>query len=452
MQHPVVIIGAGPIGLAAAANAAERGMDFVVLEAGPDAGATVAEWAHVRLFSSWSELIDPAARRLLDATGTWSAPDEATYPTGGEWRTAYLKPLAELLDATARGAVRFGSRVIGVGRAGRDLLVDSGRESDPFAVHIEGPAGHERMLASAVVDASGTWTRPNPLGADGYRAIGETENAARISYGIPDFNDPAVAARFGGKHVAVAGKGASAQGVLVGLASLARADTATRVSWLLRRPSVGDAFGGGDNDQLEQRGKLGQDAKAAATSGLVTDVTQFRTESVIGQEDGRLTIVAVDGQRVSDVDEVIVVTGFRPDFGFLSEVRLDLDPALGAARALADQIHPDHHSCGDVAPHGYRELAQPEQDLYLVGMKSYGRAPSFLAMTGFEQVRSVVAALDGDLEAAGRVELVLPETGVCNGAGAFDDPDAVALDTTGGGCCAPAAAEPQLVALGRPNQ
>ena len=60
-------------------------------------------------------------------------------------------------------------------------------------------------------------------------------------------------------------------------------------------------------------------------------------------------------------------------------------------------------------------------------MKSYGRAPSFLAMTGFEQVRSVVAALDGDLEAAGRVELVLPETGVCNGAGAFDDPDAVAV-------------------------
>ena len=135
-------------------------------------------------------------------------------------------------------------------------------------------------------------------------------------------------------------------------------------------------------------------------------------------------------------------------------MRLDLDPALGAARVLADQIHPDHHSCGDVAPHGYQELSQPEQGLYLVGMKSYGRAPSFLAMTGFEQVRSVVAALDGDLEAAGRVELVLPETGVCNGAGAFDDPDAVAVPPVGGGgCCGPAAAsEPQLVTLGRPGQ
>lgn len=448
MQHPLVIIGAGPIGLAAAANAVERGMDFTVLEAGADAGAAIGEWAHVRLFSSWSELIDPAARRLLDAAGTWTAPDDGAYPTGGEWREAYLQPLADLLNATAGGAVRYNSRVVGVGRAGRDLLVDSGREADEFAVHVAGLAGRERLLASAVVDASGTWTQPNPLGADGYPALGETENAQRITYGIPDFSDPAVAARYAGKHVAVAGKGASAQGVLVGLARLAKQDAATRVTWLLRRPSVGDAFGGGDNDQLEQRGKLGQDARAAATSGLVTNVTQFRTESVVAQADGRLTVGSVNGQRVTDVDEVIVVTGFRPDFGFLSEVRLDLDPALGSARILADQIHPDHHSCGDVAPHGYKELAQPESGLFLVGMKSYGRAPSFLAMTGFEQVRSVVAALDGDFEAAGRVDLVLPESGVCNGAGAFDDPDDVA--TVGGSCCGTSAAvEPELVTIGR---
>jgi thioredoxin reductase len=450
MRHPVVIIGAGPIGLAAAANAAERGMDFVVLEAGPDAGAAIGEWAHVRLFSAWRELIDPAARRLLEATGTWTAPDQDSYPTGGDWREAYLRPLADLLDSSPAGAVRYNTRVEGVGRAGRDLLVDSGRESDPFAVHVQSRTGHERLLGSAVVDASGTWTQPNPLGADGYPALGERENADRITYGIPDFDNPATAARYAGRHVVVAGKGASAQGVLIGLSKLAERDTSTRVSWLLRRPSVGDAFGGGDNDQLEQRGKLGQQAKAAAQSGMVSNVTQFRTESVTTQHDGRLTVRSVTGQQVSDVDEIVVVTGFRPDFGFLSEVRLNLDPALGAARVLAAQIHPDHHSCGDVAPHGYKELSQPEDGLFVVGMKSYGRAPSFLAMTGYEQVRSVVAALDGDLEAAGRVELVLPETGVCNGAGTFDDPNAVA--STGGCCGAPAAAEPQLVTIGDQRQ
>ncbi|MFF3891118.1 flavoprotein, partial [Streptomyces sp. NPDC001914] len=70
-----------------------------------------------------------------------------------------------------------------------------------------------------------------------------------------------------------------------------------------------------------------------------------------------------------------------------------------------------------------------------VGMKSYGRAPTFLAMTGYEQVRSIAAALAGDQEAAERVELTLPETGVCGGAGLFDDPDA-RQDGDGGGCCA----------------
>lgn len=449
MQLPVIIIGAGPIGLAAAANAAERDLDFVVVEAGAEAGAAVGEWSHVRLFSSWLELIDPAARRLLKATGEWSAPDDDTYPTGAEWREAYLQPLANLLGSSPRGAVRYSMRVTGVSRAGRDLLVDSGRENDPFAVHLAGSEGHERLLGSAVVDASGTWTSPNPLGADGYPARGEREHADRISYGIPDFTDTAVAARYAGKHVAVAGKGASAQGVLIGLAQLAEQDPATRVSWLLRRPSVGEAFGGGDNDQLEQRGKLGQDAKAAATSGLVTNATQFRTESVTSEHDGRLTLGSIDGQQVAGVDQIIVVTGFRPDFAFLSEVRLDLDPALGSARFLAQLVHPDHHSCGDVPGHGYQELAQPEQSLYVVGMKSYGRAPSFLAMTGFEQVRSVIAALAGDLEAAARVELELPETGVCNGAGAFDAPAAAA---SAGGCCGAPDAEPQLIPLGRPGQ
>ena len=384
----------------------------------------MAAWSHVRLFSAWRELVDPAAERLLAATG-WVAPDPDAYPTGAQWREDYLVPLAALLDARPEGEVRYDARVTGVSRAGRDLLVDSGRDDDPFAVHVETPAGPERLLARAVVDASGTWTTPNPLGADGYPALGEREHADRFGYGIPDLADPA--RRRPLRRQARRGR---RQGRLrPGRAHRPGRDSpgATRprgCRGCCDGPSVGDAFGGGDNDQLEQRGALGQQAKAAASSGVVTDVTRFRTVAVEPQADGRLTLVSVDGQRVVDVDEVVVVTGFRPDLSFLSEVRLDLDPALQASRVLAEQIHPDHHSCGDVAPHGHRELAQPEPGLYLVGMKSYGRAPSFLAMTGFEQVRSVVAALDGDLEAADRVDLVLPETGVCNGAGRFDEPDA----------------------------
>ena len=65
-------------------------------------------------------------------------------------------------------------------------------------------------------------------------------------------------------------------------------------------------------------------------------------------------------------------------------------------------------------PHGARELAHPEPDFYIAGMKSYGRAPTFLMLTGYEQVRSIVAHLAGDYQAAECTELVLPETGVCN--------------------------------------
>ena len=435
---PLVVIGAGPVGLAAAANAADRGLPFVVLEAGPVAGAAVAEWAHVRLFSAWSELIDPTARKLLEATG-WEAPDLTDYPSGDAWREEYLQPLADTLDARPVGEVRYRTRVVGVARKGRDRVVASGREAEPFVVHVvDADGGEGRVGASAVIDASGTWWQPNPLGSDGYPAVGEAAHADRIHYGIPDFRDPTVAARYAGKHVALAGKGASAQGVLVGLGRLAQEDPDTRVSWLLRRPSVGDAFGGGDNDQLPERGALGKQARQAAEGGHVTTVTQFRTSEVRAQADGRLTIVSTTGAEVTDVDEVVVVTGFRPDHSFLSEVRLDLDPVLGSVRALAAQIDPSFHSCGDVAPHGHRELAQPEANLFVVGMKSYGRAPSFLVMTGYEQARSVVAALDGDLEAADKVELVLPETGVCDGSGRFDDEVDIETGPVAGGCCGPA--------------
>ena len=434
---PVIVIGAGPIGLAAATHLRERGIEAVVLEAGAQAGAAVREWSHVRLFSPWSELVDPAARKLLVERG-WEEPDPDAYPTGGDWADSYLQPLADAL-----GTVRYTSRVTGVARDGRDVLVDSGRDREAFAVHVESPEGATRLLARAVIDASGTWTGPNPLGADGLPALGEPAQADRINYRIPDFRDPAVRARYAGKHVAVAGTGASAQTVLIELNALARSEERTRVSWLVRRARGGEAFGGGDNDQLVERGALGARAREAVAEATVTTVARFRTTGVEVQEDGRLTLTAAHGQQVVDVDEVIAVTGFRPDLTMLSEVRLDLDPVLSSPRALAPLIDPNVHSCGTVYPHGAKELEQPEHGLFVVGMKSYGRAPSFLALTGFEQVRSVVAEIDGDHEAAARVELTLPETGVCGGAGLFDE-----AEGSGGGCCA-APVGPELVTLGR---
>ena len=436
-SHPVVVIGAGPIGLAAAANLVERGLDTVVLERGDRAADTVRQWGHVRLFSQWSELVDPAARRLLEPTG-WVAPDPHGYPLGAQWADDYLQPLADALG----DRVRHGATVVGVARRGRDRVVDSGREDQPLTVHVrEADGTSSRITAAAVIDASGTFTRPSPLGGDGYPADGEQAAADRVAYRVPDTDDPADVARYGGRTVAVVGAGHSALTALVALATLAERVPGTDAVWVLRRGAVGNAFGGGDADQLPARGALGERAKQAVAAGHVRVVTGFRTAAV--EQDGdTLTLRSEEDQVVAGLDEVVGLTGFRPDHSIMAELRLGLDPRLEAPVRLAPLIDPNVHSCGTVYPHGAAELAHDgEPGVYVVGMKAYGRAPTFLALTGYEQVRSVVAEIVGDHEAASRVELTLPETGVCGGAGLFD-----AADDSSAGCCAPSG--PQLVELG----
>ncbi|MGW0043892.1 NAD(P)-binding domain-containing protein [Rhodococcus sp. NPDC003348] len=442
---PVVVVGAGPIGLAAAAELRERGLTPLVFERGQAAGAAVAQWNHVRLFSRWSELVDPAAERLLTTTG-WAHPAPESYPTASQWVSDYLVPLAAALG----DAVQLGAEVVGVARRGRDRVVDAGRDTEPLSVHIRRADGSEdRILAGAVIDASGTWGTPNPLGSEGLPAAGERAASARISYRVPGVDDPQVRAEYAGKRTVIAGAGHSALTAIVTLASLAAEAPGTRITWAVRRAGVGTAFGGGEDDQLPARGALGLRAKKAVDDGLLQVVTGFRTTTVESDGAGPIVLVSDAGQRIEAVDRVVALTGFRPDLSWLSEIRLGLDPVLQAPVELAPLIDPNVHSCGTVYPHGVRELTHPEPKVYVVGMKSYGRAPTFLAMTGYEQVRSIAAHLAGDDEAANRVELVLPETGVCGGAGVFDDPNADAADSGGGCCGAPAA--PELVTVAPPS-
>jgi hypothetical protein len=353
-----------------------------------------------------------------------------------------LQPLANALGER----VRFGTAVVGVARRGRDRIVDSGRDTEPLTVHVRGVDGVEqRIAARAVIDASGTWATPNPLGGDGLSALGERAAADRIVYRVPDLTDEAVRSRYAGKHIVVAGSGHSALTALAALSGIADQAPETRITWVLRRGAVGNAFGGGDADQLPARGALGNRAREAVETGLIRIVNGFRTEAVERAADGRVALVSSDGHRVDRVDEVVTLSGFRPDLSWLSELRLNLDPTLQAPVALGPLIDPNVHSCGTVYPHGAKELSHPEPNIFLAGMKSYGRAPTFLAMTGYEQVRSIAAALAGDHAAAERVELTLAETGVCGGAGLFDEPGA---DTDAGGCCS--APAPELLTLSAP--
>jgi thioredoxin reductase len=410
----VAIIGSGPIGLAAAAHVMERGLTPIVLEAGPEAGHSIRQWQHVQLFSPWEYNVDKAAARMLTPAG-WNSPDPAVYPTGGEFLERYIGPLAT--KTALRDVIRIHSRVTAVGRSGFDKAKTRGREGAPFEVRYQNGKGAETLRADAVIDASGTWTAPNPAGAGGLPAIGEREASAHIAYGMPDVlgRDRE---RYAGKTVAVLGAGHSAIGTLIGLTELAQGIPDTKVIWLLRGTDSAKAFGGGANDKLSARGELGAHFASLVAAGKVQVEPGFPV-ATIAVADGRLRITSSSGccDRNAVVDELIVATGFRPDLSFLSEIRLRLDPAIEAPVALAPLIDPNEHSCGTVRPHGARELAQDDPGFYLAGIKSYGRAPTFLMITGYEQVRSIAADIAGDHEAAARVELKLPETGVCTRGG-----------------------------------
>ncbi|MEV0212934.1 FAD-dependent oxidoreductase [Micromonospora sp. NPDC050695] len=431
---PVVVVGAGPTGLAAAAHLHERGLPYTVLEAGDTPGAAVRQWGHVRVFSPWRYNIDPAARRLLDEAG-WVAPDPEALPTGAELATAYLQPLAELPQLKPH--VRYGARVQAISRLGLDRLRSAGRDTTPFLVRL---ADGTELLARAVIDASGTWGTPNVLGASGLPARGEADVAAYLEHALPDVlgvdRD-----RFAGRHTLVVGAGHSAANTLLSLADLAAAEPDTEVTWAIRTATPARTYGGGDADALPARGALGSRLREHVDAGRIRLLTGFWVHALT-PAGGRVKVVvrhADGGEESVLVDRVVAATGFRPDHSITSELRLDLDPVLGATRALAPLIDPNEHSCGTVPPHGVDELTHPESGYHAVGMKSYGRAPTFLMATGYQQVRSVVAALAGDWAAARDVQLDLPETGVCT--------STAADSATGDSCCA-SAAEPEPAGRG----
>jgi hypothetical protein len=406
---PVAVIGAGPVGLAAAAHLVSRGEIPIVLEAGAEVGAGVREWAHVRVFSPWRYNVDAVAVAMLTKSG-WTMPDPAHLPTGRELVTEYLEPLAALPEIEP--SLRLGTRVLSVSRRGVDKLRTEGREMAPFVLRVRTANGQDQeILARAVIDASGTSGSPNPLGADGTTARGESGLGDRVFYGIPDVlathRD-----RYAGRRVAVVGSGHSALNTLLDLAELATAAPGTAITWIVRRPPPARVFGGGVADALPARGALGHYARQLLDRGGVTLVVG-RVAALTRTPQG-VVILDEAGSTLAMVDDVVAVTGLRPDLTPLRELRLDLDPIMEAPKALAPLIDPNVHSCGTVPPHGEAELRHPEPGFYVVGMKSYGRAPTFLMLTGYEQVRSIACALTGDAAGAAAVELTLPETGVCS--------------------------------------
>ena len=409
---PVAIIGAGPVGLAAAAHLVERRLDFVIYEAGDSIASSMRSWGHIRLFSPWQHLIDPAARRLLEASG-WSEPRyQHSAPSGRELVEQYLGPLAELEPIAS--SIRTGTTVTAVTRQGMDRTRSADRAQTPFALRLTDQLGTvSEVTARAVIDASGTYRTPNSLGSNGLDPLGVETVADHVTPALPDVLI-GERQRFAGKHVTVAGAGHSAANTLIDLGTLIQTQPDTTVTWAIRNRRADRVFTS-DDDELSRRSSLGTKVQKLIDFGVIEVVDEFEIIGLSAVGD-RVDIAGLRHGGVEHIttDVIVNATGFRPDLGMLREIRLDLDDIVEAPSRLAPLIDPNVHSCGTVEPHGFAELQQPEPNFFIAGMKSYGRAPTFLLATGYEQVRSITAYLAGDVAAARTVELVLPATGVCS--------------------------------------
>jgi len=292
-----------------------------------------------------------------------------------------------------------------VAREGMDRTRTANRSATPFVLRVNG----DEVLARAVIDASGTYRSPNSLSSNGLDPLGLAEVADLVSHALPDVlgrdRD-----RFEGRHVTVVGAGHSAANTLLALAQL----PGTRVTWAIRNAAAVRVTTSAD-DELSARASIGSRVDALVADGRIDVLDSFEIVRLSRVADRARVVGSRRGELVEHKTDVVVnATGFRPNLAMLREIRLELDDIVEAPRRLAPLIDPNVHTCGTVEPHGFAELQHPETGFFLAGMKSYGRAPTFLLATGYEQVRSITAWIAGDAAAASAVQLTLPATGVCS--------------------------------------
>jgi cation diffusion facilitator CzcD-associated flavoprotein CzcO len=403
--NTLAIIGAGPIGLEAAARAQDAGFDVHVFERGV-VGSHPIGWGHVRLFTPWRMLIGPAGRARLSAAG-WAAPDPEAFPTGRELAERYLEPLARLPELQPR--IHTHAQVVHVSRAGL-LKADqpggtvAGRRARPFRLLVRDQGGRENFLhAFALIDASGVYAQPNWAGDGGIPARNEIYLAPQMSYHVDDVLGLR-RERYAGRRVLVIGGGDSAATVVMDLLRLADEAPGTAVAWATRkpaaalyRPSEDEATLPGLRALMDRaRGLLRDGHPAVSHVGGVT-VEGFEYNSATH----RYRVALTDGEttRIEEADQVIVNAGYGPDDSIYRELQVHECYSSRGPMRLAAALQ-GSTGCTTTPSFGADALSNPEPDFYILGHKSYGRTPHFLMETGYRQVEEAVAKLAVDRQVA----------------------------------------------------
>jgi cation diffusion facilitator CzcD-associated flavoprotein CzcO len=392
----IAVLGAGPIGLEAALYARTLGYPVTVYEKGR-IGDHLRAWGHVATFTPWSLNVSPLGLRRLRETESWRPePDADAFPTGREIVHDYLEPLARLPEM--EGSIREGVRVVAVGRSGvlkGDGVGDGSRRDRPFRILLESAAGETTAEADVVLDATGVFGRPNPLGRDGIPAPGERGAGDRIATGLPDVLGPE-RVLFEGKRILVVGGGLSAATTVCALEKLSRGSTI----WSTRggAPPLAEIAG----DSLPARAALVRAANRLARRG--SPRLRYVPESSVlalspQEEDLSVTLDTAAGEEQVVVDRVVAQTGFRPDNRIYRELQVhECYASEGPMKLSASLLGVEGADCLEQTGFGPESLTQPEPGFFIVGHKSYGRNPAFLLRVGREQVRDVFQLVTGDVK------------------------------------------------------
>jgi len=324
-----------------------------------------------------------------DALGGRLPPEDALL-SGREFVDDVLAPLAACDDLAGR--IKLRHAVVAVGRSGLtrgDFAGHPIRAERPFRLLVETPQGEESMDADAVIDASGVYSLPAAIGAGGIPAPGERALAGRMIRHLGTLHERLDTLR--GRRILLVGHGHSAANAVVNLSALAAQTPGTRVIWatrsMNRRPCVEVA-----SDPLPERHRIVFEANrlAAQPPSWLQVERRARIECIRQARDGSVR-VAVSGDRIISADEIIGLTGYRPDWSFLTELAIEVAPdtegSARLARALSNVT--DCLSVPSLAP---ADLDSGEAGFYLAGAKSYGRARTFLLQSGYAQLETI---LDG---------------------------------------------------------
>jgi thioredoxin reductase len=378
----VLIIGAGPMGIAAAIGAADRGHDITLLERG-EIGASLRTWGPTRFFSPLHMNVSSRMREILGD----ALPDDDALLTGPEYVERVLLPLVE--REPLRGRVHTNVEVVAIGRRGLTRTDYAGhplRAERPFRVLC---ANDESFEAEIVLDASGGLTVPRPIGVGGLPARGES----RITHEpIRRLGDLAKArASLGGRTILLLGDGHSAANAICMLEELAKTNPSTRVVWAVRsanrRPCEEVP-----NDPLPERQSVV--ARANALAEAPPEFLRVERKAMIesvAQNNGHV-VVALTGGRTIEAHAVAAFTGYKPDSSFLSELTVELSPVTEGGARLYKAIS-NVTDCLTVPAVKPADLQSGEPGFYFVGSRSYGRSNGFLLKTGLLQLETILDSL-----------------------------------------------------------